>query len=89
MYDNRCIECDGLKGSCGKCKESSSELNNDRVQLESLIIQRQMLNNYRATQAAQSERVTMDSLFIQVSRDEQEQLIKLAIEALQARTLST
>ena len=56
-----------------------------KVKLQSLLAQREMLRNYTATQAAQSERITMDRLYIQVSRDEYEELIDLAIEALRNR----
>jgi len=60
----------------------------NRSMLQNLITQNQMLSNYRKTQSAQSGRVTMDSLYIQVSREEHEAVIGLAIEALQSRVLA-
>ena len=61
----------------------------DRTKLQSLVTQKQMLKNFRGTQAAQSRRVTMDSLYIQVARDEHEMLVDLAIEALRGRLIDT
>ena len=61
----------------------------DRVRLQALLIERQMFRNYRSAQAAQSQYVTIDDLYIQVSRDSHETLLDLAIEALRNRINNT
>ena len=56
----------------------------ERAKLQELLGVRQMLENFRSTEE-QSERVTMDSFYMQVVRSDYETLIDLAIEGLRYR----
>ena len=56
-----------------------------KVELHKLMAQKQKNASFRAAKAALSGRVTVDDLYIIVSREEYERLIDLAIENLQSR----
>ncbi len=57
----------------------------DRARLNSFIVQKQMIENRKATEAMQPTSARFDSLFVQISRDEYELLVDLAIECLRSR----
>ena len=62
---------------------------NDRARLNSLLVQREMMNNRRATLNAQTQFRTVDDLYTRISIDEYEELISLSIEALCNRKIDT
>ena len=62
---------------------------NDRARLNSLLAQREMMNNRITTLNAQTQFRTFDDLYTRISIDEYEELISLAIEALRNRKIDT
>ena len=61
----------------------------DRARLNSLLAQREMMNNRRATLNAQTQFRNVDDLYTRISIDEYEELISLSIEALCNRKIDT
>jgi len=64
-------------------------MGNDRAKLESLLIERQMINNRKVTLATQTQFMVVDDLFTSISTSEYEELINLSIEALRNRQIHT